>query len=371
MESQQDPLKQTTATPVATAGDEIATKEPTVSKLVPKECNEDDNDDNESWFELELTFPKPPDSSKSTTNPPRNHTVFCKADTDSDLGCSKRRASTTSTSSDDSTISTTSFYRDHHHIRRMDSPDVRLSTEKSPRSPISILRAPTLRGLMFGVEHRSVKEGKAETYSNSAAATPSRSWSRRGVGFFSVRFRIEDVSKYRRCNSSRSNRSSTSRVSIPERRSVDDGEASSRRLMKYLNFLRPLYLKVSEKDKLKVEFGVGVPSAAGIGSPARRGWMWSPMRATTKQREERRGGSRFGGNAMKLSKSRSASSSGNAGVGFSPASRKDDSMKQQKDGIEGAILHCKQSLNSSSERSCALERCTSDSASNGKSLQRL
>ncbi|KAL9261414.1 hypothetical protein AKJ16_DCAP10927 [Drosera capensis] len=345
MESQQGPLMP----PTTTAGDEIATKEPTVPKLVLKECNEDDNEDKESWFELELAFPKPPESSKCTTNPPRNHAVFCKTDTDSDLGCSKRRASTTSTSSDDST---TSFYRDHHHhIRRMESPDVRLSTDKSPRSPISILRTPTLRGLMFGGENRTVKEEKAETYSDFTVATPSRSWSRRGVRFFSVRFRIEEVSKF-----SRSNRSSTSRVSIPERRNVDDGEASSRRLTKYLNFLRPLYFKVSEKDKLKEEVddyvGDGVPSAAGIGSPARRGWMWSPMRATTKERNERRTGSRFGGNAKKLSKSRSASASVSTivGVGFSPASGKDDSMEKQKDGIEGAILHCKQSLNSSSGR---------------------
>ncbi|CBI22610.3 unnamed protein product, partial [Vitis vinifera] len=43
------------------------------------------------------------------------------------------------------------------------------------------------------------------------------------------------------------------------------------------------------------------------------------------------------------------------------ASRRDDSLAQQHDGIQSAIMHCKRSLNSSTDSS-HLSRWTSDSS---------
>ncbi|XVF12583.1 hypothetical protein REPUB_Repub08aG0131500 [Reevesia pubescens] len=128
---------------------------------------------------------------------------------------------------------------------------------------------------------------------------------------------------------------------------------SSKRLWKdlihkYLNIIRPLYVKVSRKnsqsDKTKVSGDLSMSSPAA--SPA-----------TVYSMKEKQGNLSTGvrGVCKQLGKSRSASAAA------SPINRRDDSLLLQHDGIQSAILHCKRSFNSSRESSW-LSRCTSDSS---------
>ncbi|XVE64305.1 hypothetical protein DITRI_Ditri07aG0090400 [Diplodiscus trichospermus] len=132
--------------------------------------------------------------------------------------------------------------------------------------------------------------------------------------------------------------------------SDDSCKRSSKDLLqKYLNVIKPLYVKVSKKnsqsDKTKV------PGDLSMSSPAA-----SP--ATVYSMKEKEGNLSTGVRAVckQLGKSRSASAAA------SPISRRDDSLLLQHDGIQSAILHCKKSFNSSRAESSWLSRCTSDSS---------
>ncbi|XP_039029015.1 probable membrane-associated kinase regulator 5 [Hibiscus syriacus] len=134
-------------------------------------------------------------------------------------------------------------------------------------------------------------------------------------------------------------------IGLPTEPTTSDD--SSKRLLKglmqkYLNKLKPLYVKASRKngpnDKIKVSIDLSVSSP--VSSPA------SVFSAKEKQ----------AGVCKQLGKCRSTSAAFS-----SPVSRRDDSLLLQHDGIQSAILHCKRSLNSSRESS-RLSRCTSDSS---------
>ncbi|KAK8521248.1 hypothetical protein V6N13_077367 [Hibiscus sabdariffa] len=120
---------------------------------------------------------------------------------------------------------------------------------------------------------------------------------------------------------------------------IDD---SSKRLSKdlvhkYLNAIKPLYTKSSKKNDQGNKVGISGDSS-----------MLSPATAGIPR-----------GVYKHLVKSKSSSAAA------SPINRRDDSLLLQHDGIQGAILHCKRSFNSSRESSW-LTRCTSDSSSQEK-----
>ncbi|KAL1569131.1 putative membrane-associated kinase regulator 2 [Salvia divinorum] len=97
-------------------------------------------------------------------------------------------------------------------------------------------------------------------------------------------------------------------------------------LQKYLNILKPLYVRV---EKMKVSGQLSGPEMAKTSN--------SNLQAGSKVVRKH------------LGKSRSTSQPGN---------RRDDSLLEVQDGIEGAILHCKRSFNSNRERE--LSRSVSD-----------
>ncbi|KAK8494867.1 hypothetical protein V6N12_013864 [Hibiscus sabdariffa] len=127
---------------------------------------------------------------------------------------------------------------------------------------------------------------------------------------------------------------------------IDD---SSKRLSKdlvhkYLNAIKPLYTKGSKKNSQGDK--VGISGDSSMSSPA-----------TAYSTKEKQGIPR--GVYKHLVKSKSSSAAA------SPINRRDDSLLLQHDGIQGAILHCKRSFNSSRDSSW-LTRCTSDSSSQEK-----
>ncbi|KAG8390351.1 hypothetical protein BUALT_Bualt01G0074500 [Buddleja alternifolia] len=118
---------------------------------------------------------------------------------------------------------------------------------------------------------------------------------------------------------------------------TSDRRASSRdAVRKYLERIKPLYVKVSKQNNDKSKF---TEHSTTSSSP--------PVNFSTSKFS----GSRMGSFKMAtkhLQKSRSASAA-EIDAALPPVRRKDDSLLEQNDGIRGAILHCKKSYNSSKE----------------------
>ncbi|CAI9774161.1 unnamed protein product [Fraxinus pennsylvanica] len=120
---------------------------------------------------------------------------------------------------------------------------------------------------------------------------------------------------------------------------------------KYLNLIKPLYVKVSKRQNEKSKF---CSSVTPLSSPATAPVNFSPRKLS----ESSRVGS-FKIVTKHLGKSRSASAA--VGMSPSPISQRGNSLLQQHDeGIQGAILHCKKSYSSSSKEFSQLSRSASD-----------
>uniref|UniRef100_A0A5B6Z8W2 Membrane-associated kinase regulator 2 n=1 Tax=Davidia involucrata TaxID=16924 RepID=A0A5B6Z8W2_DAVIN len=234
---------------------------------------------------------------------------------------------------------------------------VPLEPSSKPQSPISLLRsAPKFRVFMLGL--RKSKSQKTET-TDVSMATPKRHSQKPSQQEQSKRFRVkckvEDVpiaSLFTRDNSLRSKLAKQS----SNNSSSDD---SSKRfpkdvVQKYLKLIKPLYFRVSKRYSDKMKFSDQLSYATPLSSPAT-----APVCSPKNQADEKQGSRPAALRVVckHLGKSRSASST--VGIMPSPASRRDDSLLLQHDGIQSAILHCKRSFNSSRESS-VLSRSASD-----------
>ncbi|XP_057471663.1 probable membrane-associated kinase regulator 2 [Actinidia eriantha] len=199
--------------------------------------------------------------------------------------------------------------------------------DKKPQSPISFLRSPPkLRVFML---FRNMKSGKTEANEKCT---------------------VEEVPIFSLLAREYSSRKSSQKQS--------SDYASSKRfpkivVQKYLKLIKPLYARASkryaENQNLSDKFSTSTPSSFPIPAP----------KSSSKKQVAERQGSRpppLRVVCKRLGKSRSVS----AVSGTPPApARRDDSLLQQHDGIQSAILHCKRSYNSSREFS-VLSRSTSN-----------
>ncbi|GMH08944.1 hypothetical protein Nepgr_010784 [Nepenthes gracilis] len=304
---------------------------------------EESDDDDESFFELELTLPdyepKRRSDDVSMKNLVTSENGFVRNTCDREISSTKR-------------FSSMSRADDNKYLfQRKTEEETDIQFGSKPLSPISILRSsPKLRVLMFGRLGKS-KAGTGD-FSNFA---PKQSQPRRKI--FTLKFRVEDasiMSKFSRSNSSSTLRRSSEDSSIDgssKRFSSKDG------IEKYLNLIKPLYVKVSKIYNDKAKFADRfAPTTTSFQSPS-KSQVWSTAHNDTGERQN----NRFRMSYKHQGKSRSSSSI--VGVtaspwSNSPANRKDDSLAQQHDGIQGAILHCKRSLDSSRDRS-SLSKCPS------------
>ncbi|KAJ0105259.1 hypothetical protein Patl1_17624 [Pistacia atlantica] len=175
--------------------------------------------------------------------------------------------------------------------------------------------------------------------------------------FFTVKFKVEEVpivSMFTRDNSS-------SRKSL-KTQSVEDSTTSDEK--KFSKDVMQKYLKKAPVANKSVQ---SPPSTAGQKS--------NPTKVTAEKRETETEASESQVKSQKqaniperlrvvckhLGKSRSASSAVAAAPAAPVVSRRDDSLLQQQDGIQSAILHCKRSFNASRDsESSLLPRSVSD-----------
>lgn len=290
--------------------------ETVAESAISDHLTEDSDDDDDSFFELELALPSY-NSRFSVSSP------CSKISSKIDFNCKEEKDSEPKFSS-------------------------------KPQSPISILRSapPKLRVFMFGKFNKKPKRvGEfLETESVSSSYSPKRNSS----SLFTVKFKIEDGSIVPKFTRSCSNSSSVSTSPKIDTQCSDAFTESSKRfskdvIQKYLNLIKP---KSSKRRSDDGDRFVASPTRPSTTTPFH----------LIKEKEEKQS-SRFKARCKQLGKSKSAS----AMIGVpSPVifpARNDPPC----DGIEGAILHCKRSLTSSIGHS-SLSRCSSD-PSHEKSVQ--
>ncbi|BFG31836.1 hypothetical protein CerSpe_181100 [Prunus speciosa] len=212
---------------------------------------------------------------------------------------------------------------------------------------------------------------------------------------FTVKFKVEEVpivSLFTRDNSSRistTNKSQSQTQTLTQQKPISSAEESASEekrfskevMQKYLKMVKPLYVRVSKRygEKLRLSGQLSLSGstapAPGAGSEkSQAGTEASEMPATASIAKSYHKQGNFPAGlrvvCKHLGKSRSASSAvAAAPSGAVVSQRRDDSLLQQQDGIQSAILHCKRSFNASRDSdSTLLSRSVSD-PSNEKSVE--
>ncbi|KAL3844540.1 hypothetical protein ACJIZ3_001943 [Penstemon smallii] len=142
-------------------------------------------------------------------------------------------------------------------------------------------------------------------------------------------------------------------------------------LQKYLKMVKPLYIRVSKRYLENLKFAGQHDNGGGAVTPPCSATMKAGESVKTYQKQGNNNNNLQAGLKVvrkHLGKSRSASSTVTAATPPEKmaSNRRDDSLVQLQDGIQGAILHCKKSFNASRDgesSSSILCRSTSDSSS--------
>lgn len=207
------------------------------------------------------------------------------------------------------------------------------SSSLKPQSPISLLKsAPKLRVAIFK-KPKSMATLKTEKTGVMEKTESTRKQNK----LFTIKFRVEDASNLSMFTRASSLRKTKHKESIhTDSSSSSSSSSSSKRfstdvIQKYLKLIKPLYVRVSKKNGK-----TGFPEELTEASSS------SPTASPAKK--EKKGNIPAG--FKHLSKSKSVS----AAAVMSPA-RRDDSLLLQHDGIQSAILHCKNSFNSRGSKS--------------------
>ncbi|KAF5730039.1 membrane-associated kinase regulator 2 [Tripterygium wilfordii] len=277
-----------------------------------------------------------------------------------------------------------------------------------PQFPVLLLKSATkFRVFMLGLKKSkaTAKAEKTESSSDDGSATvpanaKQQQTSEREIVHeeksindkqrkpFTVKFKVEEVPFASLFTSSKNTDKSLKQNSNPEEsESTTDERLFSKDVMqKYLKKVKPLYVRVSRRYGEKLRFsgqlslGSGAkqapPQSVTQNSPTgekRQPGAESTEVPTTDGKSEiqKQGNLPAGLRVVRkhLWKSRSASSAVAAAPSPGVSNRRDDSLLQQQDGIQGAILHCKRSFNASRDsESSLLSRCVSD-PSHKKSIE--
>ncbi|CAB4301948.1 unnamed protein product [Prunus armeniaca] len=227
-----------------------------------------------------------------------------------------------------------------------------------PQSPIALLKSAPKFGAFMLKKPKATKTTAKKTEKTGEAESKvlmetQKQKSKEG-NLFGVKLlnteEHQNPSKLTRENSSRRNGSrqqnQSSEDSKTERFSKD-------MIQKYLNLIKPLYMKVSKKCSEKVKPSGNIPMSSPNCSPA------MPVLSMCSPKKEKQGNIPVGMRVVckNLGKSKSTTTKAVA----PQVKRRDDSLLLQHDGIQSAILHCKRSFNS--RDSSSLSRSASDSSS--------
>nr|DAD19072.1 TPA_asm: hypothetical protein HUJ06_020535 [Nelumbo nucifera] len=259
--------------------------------------------------------------------------------------------------------------------------------------PVSLLKSATkFRVFMLGFKKPKSTTAAEKADTNGAAATSPKKHQQpqqkqqqdnhhhhhhHHGKLFTVKFKVEEVpivSLFTRDNSSRNSSNKQQKQNGDETVTVTDDKRFSKDVVhKYLKMIKPLYIRASRRYGEKMRFpghqSLGLGKAAS--PPAAAAATTETLASSPTKTKSNLGGEAGDNDAptsnvkllnhkqgnlpaglrvvcKHLGKSRLASSAVAAvqPVGFQ-ARRCDDSLLQQQDGIQSAILHCKRSFNAS------------------------
>ncbi|KAJ8436601.1 hypothetical protein Cgig2_031542 [Carnegiea gigantea] len=222
--------------------------------------------------------------------------------------------------------------------------------------PASLLRSAT----KFQVFMLKLKRSKSDSITTTSTTTKSQPQKqsqqhRNNKKFFTVKFKVDEVpviSLLSRASSNSKSNTTTSSSSTattagadehPAGSSSDSGDEKRNKkevIQKYLKLVKPLYIRVPRRNQLPL------PAAEGK----------EEVVAAAAEKSEMKGQKALVGLNLKgmmmakkhLGKSKSAVVHSNSSIQNVVSNRRDDSLLQQQDGIQGAILHCKRSFNNAS-----------------------
>ncbi|XP_057510121.1 probable membrane-associated kinase regulator 2 [Actinidia eriantha] len=198
---------------------------------------------------------------------------------------------------------------------------------------------------------------------------------------FAVKLKVEEVpivSLFTRDNSSRASSASNKYKKLESSDETHESASDEKRfskdvMQKYLKMVKPLYIRVSKRYGEKLRFSGQLrpqpPSTEAQKSPEPKeeeggSEQTAVVEGNVKSEKQGKLPARLRVVCKHLGKSRSASAAVAVEAGPSgsvQAKRRDDSLLQQQDGIQGAILHCKRSFNASRDsESSLLSRSVSD-----------
>lgn len=223
--------------------------------------------------------------------------------------------------------------------------------DSKPQFGGSLLRsAAKLRVFAFGL--KKTKSSPSEL--NVASPEPTEASRKQHQRKLFIKFKVEVVpivSLFTRNNSSRSSSSSRSAKFHADDRSLASEEKGFSKdvVKRYLNKIKPLYVRVSKRYGEKLRFSGPLSSIGGrkVSSTQTDGGEWgSTAVGVCKDQKPQVGNIPAGLRvvARRLRKSRSASSAVAAVRSPPPPRRRDDSLLEQQDGIQSAIAHCKRSF---------------------------
>ncbi|XP_072965525.1 probable membrane-associated kinase regulator 2 [Typha angustifolia] len=236
--------------------------------------------------------------------------------------------------------------------------------------PVSFLKSATkLRVLMLGLRKHKTASAVEVTEPHGGDASPKP----HGSSKLFIKFKVEEVpivSLFTRDHSSKI--SAKAPAKSPPEVSPEEKRFAKEVVHKYLNKIKPLYVKVSKRYSEKLRFSGNLNPAAMVvdkegddtdaeadptadaATPPVVACGVRPPRASVPA------GLKVV--CKRLGKSRSASAAAVAVPSQPPPppQRRDDSLLQHEDGIQSAILHCKRSFNSSKGSESPLVRSMSD-----------
>ncbi|KAJ6326698.1 hypothetical protein OIU78_013727 [Salix suchowensis] len=284
---------------------------------------------------------------------------------------------------------------------------------KSSQFSVSLLKSATkFRVFMLGLKKKpntaTANEKTEANVPTLASATPKQQGEKEEENgkqskFFTVKFKVEEVpimSLFAR-ESSKSIKSSQQKQDSAEESTAsaagaafsDEKQKFSKDVMqKYLKKVKPLYIRVSKRYGEKLKYsgqlnpGSGLkpcnapspstvaqkPASADNGGKEKES-AEAPTVAVSSLKGLKPGNMPAGLRVVckHLGKSRSASSAVVAAAPPVPvlSNRRDDSLLQQQDGIQSAILHCKRSFNASRDSDSSLLSRSASDPSHEKSME--
>ncbi|XP_076919017.1 putative membrane-associated kinase regulator 2 [Bidens hawaiensis] len=355
------------------------------------ETEEDDDNDHGPFFDLEFTLPPEDDKNVET----QNGAVYVGdediEDDEEDSGGSEMNFTLMSSSSGDSTADVNvsvspsdELFFNGGFVPVDQTTDISSNSKPPPQLRLALMKSATKFRVMM-LKFRKTKLLNAESNASSCsgskkeeapASVTGESTSSGGSGdtgkSMTVRFNVDEVpiiSLFRRHNSSK-----PSKKQQTDNNQTEDKRFTKETMQKYLRKVKPLYVRVSQKygEKLKLagnltftkpnlspeeEKNTSFVNPRREKEPVSEGLEPPLLPVTSKGLKQGNLPAGLRVVCKHLGKTLSASPALATAIvaapGAIPSKRRDDSLIQQEDGIQSAILHCKRSFKSS--RDCGGE----------------